>query len=307
MKLSQGLVVTEPREASVALDLALQQLDAWDGPFDRPSVGIALALLAAGRFENVQARLLHDTSDSVLPLLTARNLAWTGDIVTTSAVWDRIVRNFDALTAPSSGDDEDTVFRLASCTELQRAATDLGQRDVASGLTDAAQRLRTALAGRSLAEDTRRAGTLLGVGTRPGFNTDPDDGDVAAAALSVLGFVHGVLAIEPDAVRGRIRLQPHMRAVWSTINVPQIRFADGLVALHMVRNSGRTDISVAQSAGAVPYTALLEPVISGAVASTEVDGSLASLDVTFADGVSRVPVQLVLDNTRVLTLTLVPG
>jgi hypothetical protein len=302
LPLQHGLVVTEPAEVHVTIDRALLQVDAWNGPFDRSAVGVALALLAAGRFEQVRARLLNDTSDSVLPLLLARYVAWSADLVTATALWERIHGVIDSLAAPPSQDDDDTVLRLASCNELQSVATDLGHRDDAAHLARAARSLRGSLADRPLAEDTRRAGTLLGVGTRPGFNTDPADGDVATASLVLLGFIHGVLAIEPDAMRGRIRLQPHVRASWSAMHVPQIRFADGLVSLRISRAADRTSVSIAQLAGAVPFTALLEPVIPDPVAAAEVDGKPATLDLARDAGASRAPVQLVLDDTRVLSL-----
>jgi len=302
-KLTSGLIVTDPPEARLALTRALQLLDAYDGPADRPSIGIQLARLAGGRFEHVRDVLLRNTADSALPMLLARYCAWTGDIATATSLWDRVLAGMDTLRAPVSNNDEDTVFRLAACTELQGIATDLGHADRAAQLAGAARNLRAALADRHLSAETRRIATIVGLGIRPGFDLAFDPYDVAEAAINVLGFIHGVLAVEPDAARGRIRIQPRLRTGWTRIRAPQIRFSDGAVSFDMILTDKRTSITLAQEAGAIPFTALLEPFVTGTVTDAEVDGKRASLDYRTFDNVVQAPVQLVLDDTRVLALT----
>jgi hypothetical protein len=122
-----------------------------------------------------------------------------------------------------------------------------------------------------------------------------DDADV------VLRFVHGLLGAEPDATRHRLRLRPRVGA---GLEVRQVRFGDGSVALRVDVTGPGVRCVVEQDAGAIPVTVLLEPVIEGSLAGARVDGKPAELAPRAHEGGTLVPVQLVLDDARTLELEL---
>jgi hypothetical protein len=116
----------------------------------------------------------------------------------------------------------------------------------------------------------------------------------------VCSIVFDVLGLEPDATRGRIRLRPQLHR-HDTLEARSIRFGDGSISMSAEHTDGTVVIRIAQDAGSIPVTALLEPIVD-IFASAEVDGRAADLvPRTVADGVI-VPVQLVLDGARTVVI-----
>jgi hypothetical protein len=125
--------------------------------------------------------------------------------------------------------------------------------------------------------------------------------DPAATALVVLTLVHGVLGLEPDAARHRIRIAPRLSPLgeFAAVGIP---CGDTQLSVRVRHEERGFTIGIAQESGAIPLTAVLEPWLVGRLANTWVDGRRADLDARpHGDGM-LVGVQLVLDEERTLTL-----
>lgn len=117
----------------------------------------------------------------------------------------------------------------------------------------------------------------------------------------------GILGIDPDAERGRLRLRLHIPAAWPRWGAGSIRMGDAAVDLHIERDDSSITISVDQVRGALPITLILEPTVHAPVEACLVDGQAADLALrSFPDRVI-VPVQLVLDAPRELRISLGGG
>lgn len=279
--MQNGITVIDPAAVARAVDAALARVDSRADDDGIP-IRVHLALMAAGRFAAARRRLSGGTAAPELPLLAARYTAWTGDLHTVAAAWATVRASADKLLRSQPG--AHSPLLVMTCTELQRTATDIGDPAFAAVLH------RRATAPSQPA---------------PADIVNADRGDVAAAEV-ILDFVHGTLGIEPDATRHRLRIRPRAHAADDGINVRNIRFGDGAVNL---RGSARNDDtgvrhswSVSQEAGAIPLTVLLEPTVTGTVTACSVDGRTASLSPQPVPGGTLVPVQLVLDEERLLDI-----
>ncbi|HUF50339.1 MAG TPA: hypothetical protein VMN60_05865 [Longimicrobiales bacterium] len=230
-----------------------------------PSVDVLLAELALG----LERRTLdHLRAPDPAPLVAARYAAWTGDLATIAAIWQPLRAAALRVLADDGAPD-----RARTCAALERTATDLGDTRLAADLHRAAR-----------AADT------------PGPPGHPAAGDV-------LRIVHTILGLEPDAPRGRLVMRPRLDAM-PALAAHHIPFAAGSVRLDCSRSPLLLTCRVAQDAGAIPFTLLLEPHFTGRVRAARVDGRAATLDSRLRDGVTAVPVQLLLDDERVLSLEL---
>jgi hypothetical protein len=122
-------------------------------------------------------------------------------------------------------------------------------------------------------------------------------------ALLALGLVHGLLGAAPDATRHRLRLRPYATRSWTTWSVNELRVGDARVDVSFVRTADGVTVAADQTAGAFPLQLVLELVLSETrVGAVAVDGRAATLDVRRHGAGLLVPVQLVLDDRRVLTI-----
>lgn len=247
---------------------ALAKLEVGDVAIDTTSLDNVLALLAAGRFERVRTALRQADAGPALPLAFARYTAWTGDLRTAAAHWEQ---TRSAMAALLEGEGTEALL-LASCTELERTATDLGDPQLAARLHGTARKL-----------------TAAGVAAR----------EASGDAAIVLRLVHGWLGAEPDANRQRLRLRPILQ---DELDVRELRFGDGAVRLEAARTPDGWRVVVEQEAGAIPVTVLLEPVVDGEYRGARVDGKPAELVPRPHEGATLVPVQLVLDEARTLEI-----
>jgi hypothetical protein len=123
-------------------------------------------------------------------------------------------------------------------------------------------------------------------------------------ALLTLAFVHGVLGAAPDAARQRLRLRPFATRTWNAWSVNELRVGDARVAVALRRAGGGISVAVEQTAGAFPLRLVLELILpESRVDGMAVDGRSATLDVRRHGPGLIVPVQLMLDDRRVVTLT----
>ncbi|MEX1184466.1 MAG: hypothetical protein WEF86_14735 [Gemmatimonadota bacterium] len=289
--MQDGLQVTHPVTAARVTQDALLVLDAAGAAsLDDVAVSAVLAWLAGGRFERVRRILLQAQPAPALPLVAARYVSWTGDLTTAAAAWQSVHAATGQLieNASAAVDPERAWLRATTFVELQRTAADLGDPMLAA-----------------LLHRHARGGPRPG-SAAPFTGADP----LAEAAAAVLQIVHATLGIEPDATRHRLRLAPRMPVEPQRFAARGIRFGDGSVAFdaqsEQTEKGGCYTFRVGQDSGAIPLTVLLEPLVRGTLTAACVDGKAAELTPRAVDRGTIVPVQLVLDEERTLTLMTEP-
>lgn len=319
--LRETITIIHPAAAGERIATAIGRLA--EPAEDRPLVDL-LALLAAGRFDRVTPvtagggaapagigtaglAALRPVEEAVL---VARFAAWTGQLAVVAGAWQRIrpaiVQALDAGVAGLAG-----LPYAAAMAALERVATDLGDPMLAARLHGAATR-GAAAGGRAGAVPTADpmaqvlAAALDPLSTPPLPPTPGMEAARLADAAAIIDFVHGTLGIEPDATRNRIRLQPRLTPACPTLHVRDIGFADAVIGLECVLQPDSLVVRITQDAGAIPLTALLEPVLPAGTRPLHcrVDGTPASLAPRPVAGGMAVPVQLVLDAGRELRLEL---
>ncbi|HSJ23229.1 MAG TPA: hypothetical protein VK929_01010 [Longimicrobiales bacterium] len=270
-----------------------------------------------------------------LAALLGRYVAWTGDTAVARALWhvQPLVHTAlaDVHTAPYG---QELVARritlVAACTALERMAPDVGDAQAAGAFRRAARELSRGLPD-ILSPDHRILAAALGVE----FPTVVDAGQAPAPSgddvvMTTLHFATSVLGLEPDAPRHRLRLRPMLRE----LRVRGIPFADGTVSLDVERGGpGEWHLRLEQESGAIPVTAVMEPFLPAAPQSAlplsarppdsrrqesgaggtlpavtvSVDDTPAALNPRPVPGGVLLPVQLVLDAPRRLTIQMYEG
>lgn len=330
--LGAGLRVTTPDPAlDRALAAARLRLDAGGLP---PSPGVwrtedavrsALAYLPAGDFRMVMdflqrlartavggrvpdrvlagSAVSHDEGGAGLLflLLTARYLAWSGDLAGVRGLWAEVESVLQALEpAGRPADDQ----RAAALGALAVAAEEIGA-------SDAAVELRRISGGRGDEDRGRYAldGALIGHRDEPAI--DPaaighrDEPALHAVAVDPAGVllthVGQLLAPHPDASRGRLELGPRPPEGWDRYEVRELAVGSAAVDVVYRRDGVRHCFEVEQTRGPAPLQVVLAPELPGReLVATRVDRKPAGLDVEEAGDRLRVPVQLVLDHLRTL-------
>jgi len=274
------LLLVRPPALGAALALAVQRACARRIAVAGRDIPLLDARLACGDFDSVRVLLGAAFPDPALPLFVARYAMWTGDLQSAAGAWAAVLASLD-LTAE---DPMSASLRRTASIEIARTATDLGDAPLAARLLG----------------DARNAGPVVGTpGPDPPADADPDSMMISDVAFNVLG-------LEPDAVRGRLRLRPRLDR-FAEIEALNIRFGDGSVGMSATRERAAIVLRIEQESGAIPMTVLLEPFVDGPV-SAEVDGRRADLPPRSTDGGTIVPVQLVLDQVRTLIIhTRPPG
>ncbi|HEX2167692.1 MAG TPA: hypothetical protein VHG09_10715, partial [Longimicrobiales bacterium] len=173
-------------------------------------------------------------------------------------------------------------------------ATDLGDVQLAARLHGIARAIGTPLVTRDDgAEDN---GVADDGAADDGAEDDLAEGDIAL----IRRIAFETIGIDPDASRGRLRLRPRLNQL-DELHVRSIRFSDGSISLHADRTDDVLSIRVQQDAGSIPITLLLEPFVNDPGPAT-VDGQPADLTPLAVHDGTILPVQLVLDEERTLTV-----
>jgi hypothetical protein len=131
---------------------------------------------------------------------------------------------------------------------------------------------------------------------------DDDARDPLTAEL-LLGLVHGLLGIAPDAPSGRLRIAPRMPRHLTRFEVHGVTLGDASMALRYTRAGATRTFELEPELAAVPPLIVLEPSVPGPVSEVRIDGAPASLDVRREGARSVVPVQLPLDGARSVEIT----
>lgn len=131
---------------------------------------------------------------------------------------------------------------------------------------------------------------------------DDDAGDPLTAEI-LLGLVHGLLGIAPDAPSGRIRLAPRMPAHLTGFSVRGVTLGDASLRFGYSRSGSTRVFELEPEHGGVPPLIVLEPSVDGRVSNVRIDGASADLDLRPYGGRTVVPVQIPLDAPRTVEIT----
>jgi hypothetical protein len=126
------------------------------------------------------------------------------------------------------------------------------------------------------------------------------------AARVVLELAHGILGIVPDAPVGRIRVAPRLPKHVRSFEVRGIAVGDARLTLSCERTKDLDRFRVEPEAGSVPPLLVLEPLVEGEVRRMRVDGADAPLERRASGPRTVVPVQLPVDDVRILEIERVP-
>ncbi|HUF13310.1 MAG TPA: hypothetical protein VMN78_09435 [Longimicrobiales bacterium] len=256
---------------------------------------VALALLGLNDPAPARGCLAEEQDPARMAVMAGAWAAWTGDAEALEHSRLRLtswLRSELAITTEradesdeSGGADEAVAWRRAARALAPGLVELLGDAALGALLRD-----RGApgpdLALRSLAQAA--AGSSAGAG----------------AAAGILELLHGTLGIVPDAPRARLRLAPRMQH--TTLQLARLTVGDATFALEAAL-LGETEarLRVEQTAGAAPYTVILEPWLRARrLASALVDGAPAQLDAAYGGDGLRPRVQLVADHPREVLLDL---
>ncbi len=169
----------------------------------------------------------------------------------------------DAAALRLLADGADAMGRSGWAEELRSAAA-----EVRSGVRAAPGRgAPLPVAGGAAAGET--SGGAASRGT-----SDP----ARAAAGPVRRHLARLLAPEPDAAFGRIRLAPSFPAGWERASVEGLGVADATLHLRYRREGGRRTFTIRQTSGRVPLNAVFEPLLpTGEAGEVRVDGRTADV------------------------------
>ncbi len=241
-------------------------------------------------------------------VLTARYLAWTGDIGFVRDAWARVRVACEHVRATGSTEG----LAPIALAELGVAAESIGDEALAEALRvrvvrPGAPTLPSFLgaAGAAWAEYAAGRGEAAARVWQRGVEALLALGSPSAmdAAAVVNGFVYGLLGAEPDGVKGRLHLRPQLPASWDRLEARRIRMGDAAIALTCTRDGDRHTFRLEQEEGAVPVTVVFEPLLPARrLVAARVDGVDAELDPRPHGERMLVPVQIVLDAERVVEL-----
>lgn len=248
-----------------------------------------------------------DQHDPVLPLLVARYHAWTADSAFVATQWARTqaaVAHLIDARAPTSAAIALTAAALA---EIAATAGDIGRAVLTTDVLTCLKQYRSdhAAALRTAhwidAVDDPEADAL-----RPARNDVSGFGTRSPAAL-IADVAYGMFGIEPEAARNRVRFRPHLPSEWDAALLRGIQIGDAGVRLGYSKafdgDRAIHRFEASQDSGPTPVRLILEPlIVATRVHATTVDGTPAQLDLQAAGTRLMIPVQLVLDDTRVLEI-----
>ncbi len=138
------------------------------------------------------------------------------------------------------------------------------------------------------------------------WNDDPPwIAEAPSLAVDLLTtLASGILGIRADSAAGRIRLAPRLPVHLTRFEAMGITLGSSAIALRYEATRGGVRFEIEPTVASVPPLLVFEPLVSGNVTEVRVDGVPAELDVESVGRRTKVPVQLPLDATRVVELTL---
>jgi hypothetical protein len=117
-------------------------------------------------------------------------------------------------------------------------------------------------------------------------------------------LLYGMLGLEPDAARQRIRLSPWIPDDWTFFDVDDLRFGENRVTLRYHRNESAHTFALIPQAGTIPLRLIFEPSLEvQSITRVAVDGQNAVLDLRQHENRWICPMQVSLDHERTIVIT----
>lgn len=116
---------------------------------------------------------------------------------------------------------------------------------------------------------------------------------VSSTAYETLGYA-------PDAPKGRLVLRPQIDPAWNRLHIENVHIGDALIAIEYARIDGHMEFAITQVAGAYPVRLIFEPILAVRVEKAFIDATPASLDFRPHGDRIIIPVQIMLDERRVV-------
>jgi hypothetical protein len=274
------------------------------------SVQLALACLAVGDFPAARAVLeflgatqdpqgrvpssfttsgcaeyAHPADTLLYLLLSARYFAWSGDLAFLRSNWNRVQQAVH-------GGDPNAVGRNTVFRELADVAREIG----AAGIHV------TTNASSSDDWSFLRPWTSWSESGLPARATS-----LPSAARPIASLVFGMLGVEPDAARGRLRLRPVLPRDWPELSLERLRMGEAHIDFRYQQNQDELQFSFNQVAGTVPMRVIFEPLIAASrIAGITVDGRPAALHLERQGERWSCPLQVVLDHERRICFSIEP-
>lgn len=119
-------------------------------------------------------------------------------------------------------------------------------------------------------------------------------------ALALLGVVHGILGVDPDAPFGRVGLSPLLPPHWTRFRAEGLRVGDASLGLDYLREGTRVRWTLTPREGSVPVMAVFQPWLPlQGIGAVQVDGEPAQVEVQEAGPAwARISLQLPVDRVR---------
>jgi hypothetical protein len=236
-------------------------------------------------------------------LLIARFFAFSGDITFLRRTWQHVRLALVFCRSAPAHCDPDTL--RAAMRELALTAEAIGEREDADRLRSESNpadglTLSDPAGGWSAWNDRLdRAPYSQGFATQLGRCHTID-----AQVRVLTTLLYGLLGIDPDAARQRIRLRPWIPGDWWFLEAAGLRFGDSRLALRYHRNDSAHTFQLVPLEGTIPLRIIFEPSVEArAITRITVDGVVATLDLRRADDRWICPVQVTLDHERTIVLT----
>lgn len=130
----------------------------------------------------------------------------------------------------------------------------------------------------------------------------PGSGETSRTAELLLALAVGLLGLQPDAAVGRLTMAPRLPSHLTRFEAVGIPLGSSALRLLYVKEAGRLRYEIVPEVATVPPLLVFEPSVAGTVSRVLVDGEAADLDVRREGGRSVIPVQLPLDQARVVEI-----
>lgn len=137
------------------------------------------------------------------------------------------------------------------------------------------------------------------------WDDESSDGGSRTAGL-LLTLSAGLLGLRADAGVGRLRIAPRLPRHLTRFEASGITVGSSAITVRYSATRDTLRYELVPEAAAVPPLVVFEPVVSGLPQAITIDGEVAELDPREKGARTVIPVQLPLDATRVVEITMPP-
>jgi hypothetical protein len=233
-------------------------------------------------FETAKHSLSPDDPGDIPALIAVGEFGWVRTLLPRVDESRLFLESFGAYFM-ASADDALARASWPRIVAMLESQNDFPAADTLRSLVAAAEAVGDRASAASLTERARTASVAP---------TQPLD-LISSTAYETLGYA-------PDAPKGRLVLRPQIDPAWTRLQIQNVHIGDALIAVEYSRIDGHMTFAITQVAGAYPIRLIFEPILALRVAKAFVDGTAASLDFRPHGDRIIIPVQIMLDERRVV-------